>query len=271
MVSSLAIVFMVISLAICILLPVILTVYFYRKYKISLRAVMLGVAVFVVFQMATRIPLLTVLGKQQWYMDMFSNIYAIALFLGLTAGLFEEVGRYIAMKLFMKKSLNWKNAVAFGIGHGGIEAILLVGITMLNNIVMSIMINTGVFDTMVAAQLPPGVADQIKSALINTPISYFLAGGVERAMTMSIQIAFSVMVLYSVKFKKPLYLLYAILLHTIVDSPLVILGSMGLGVWAIELCIFAMAAISFVYIMKAKAIFAEREQEEAAEESEILS
>lgn len=265
MVSSLAIVFMFITLAVCILLPVILTVYFYKKYKISLIAVLIGAVVFIVSQLATRIPLLALLAKQQWYIEMSSNIYVIALFLGITAGLFEEVGRYIAIKFFMKKTLSWKNGVALGIGHGGIEALSLVGLTMINNIIISIMINTGNFDTIVAAQLPEGVASQIKAALIDTTVSYFLAGGFERIMTMSIQIAFSVMVLYAVKFKKPLYLLYAILFHALVDSPLVILGSMGLDVWTIELFVFAMAVVSLVYIIKAKAMFAKMEHVEAAE------
>jgi uncharacterized membrane protein YhfC len=265
MVNSLAIVFMIISLAICVLLPVILTVYFYKKYKISMSIVLIGALVFIVSQIAIRIPLLAMLGKQQWYIDMSGNIYVIALFLGLSAGLFEEVGRYIAIRLFMKKTMNWKNGVALGIGFGGIEAIALVGLTILNYIVMSFMINSGVFESMITAKLPPGVANQIRSLLIGSPSVNFLAGGFERIMTMSIQIAFSVMVLYSVKFRKPLYLLCAILLHALVDSPLVILGSIGWNIWAIELYVFAMAVIGLAYIIKAKTIFAMKEQEEAAD------
>ncbi|HYE08596.1 MAG TPA: YhfC family glutamic-type intramembrane protease, partial [Patescibacteria group bacterium] len=213
MVNNLSIAFMIVTLLICFLLPAALVVYFYKRHKISLIAVLWGAIVFLVSQVATRIPLLTILGKQQWYMEMSSNIYLIALFLGLTAGLFEEVGRYIVMKFFMKKSLSWKSGIAFGIGHGGIEAMVIVGLTILNYLIMSFMINSGVFESMIAANLPQGVAEQIKSMLVDTPAINFLAGGFERIMTMIIQIAFSVIVLYSVKFKKPVYLLYAILLH----------------------------------------------------------
>lgn len=262
MVNSLSIIFMVISVLICILMPVILVIYFYKRHKASLLAVLIGALVFVVSQLLIRIPLLSVLGKLQWYQDMSSNIYLIALFLGLTAGLFEEIGRYFAMKLFMKKTLSWKNAVAFGIGHGGIEAIVLVGLTLVNYIVMSFMINSGAFDAMVAATLPAEVAAQIRSMLIDTPVINFLAGGYERMMTMVIQIAFSVMVLYSVKFRKPLYLILAILLHAVVDSPIVILGTMGWNVWAIEGIITLYALAGLVYIIRAKKRFAAREQEE---------
>lgn len=265
MVNSLSIIFMIISLLICFLLPVVLTVYFYRRHKISLMAVLLGAMVFLISQVVIRIPLLSILGKQQWYIDMSANIYVIALFLGLTAGLFEEVGRYIGMKFFMKKNLSWKNGVAFGIGHGGIEAIALVGLTILNYLVMSLMINSGVFDKMIAVNLPPAIAEQIKSMLVDSPIINFLAGGFERIMTVIIQIAFSIMVLYSVKFKKPSYLVYAILLHAVVDAPTVILGSMGLNVWAIELLIAAYAALGLLYIMKVKSIFSKKEEEQGVE------
>lgn len=261
MVSSIAIAFMVFSLGICFLLPISLAVYFYKKHRISLMAVLIGAGVFVVSQIVLRIPLLALVGKQQWYIDMSANAYVLGLFLGLTAGLFEEVGRYIAMKFFMKKTLSWKNAVAFGIGHGGIEAIALVGLTLLNYLVMSFMINSGAFDSLVAAKLPPEIAQQIRVLLVESPTVNFLAGGFERVMTMSIQIAFSIMVLYSVKFRKPLYLVLAILLHALVDAPLVVLSTMGLSVWAIELYVAALAVAAFVYIIKAKDSFEKREQE----------
>ena len=87
-----------------------------------------GAAVFILFQLVTRIPLIQlVLPGMDWYKETIqSNIWTYGLFLGFTAGLFEEVGRYLAFILILK-NLDWKNAVAFGIGHGGIEAILLVG------------------------------------------------------------------------------------------------------------------------------------------------
>jgi uncharacterized membrane protein YhfC len=262
MVNTLSIVFMVISMLICFLLPVALIIYFYRNYKISLIAVLFGALVFLLSQVAIRIPLLSILGKQQWYIDMSANIYVSALFLGLSAGIFEEVGRYIVMKLLMKKSLNWKNGIAFGIGHGGIEAIVIVGLTLLNYIVISIMINSGLFDSTIAATLPPAIAEQIRTTLIDTPTINFLGGGFERTMTMIIQIALSIMVLYSVKFKKPIYLLYAILLHAVLDSPTVVLVDMGLNVWIIEIFIAACAAVSLIYIIKTKSIFAKQEEEQ---------
>lgn len=260
MVSNLTIAFMAVSLLIAVLMPVILVIYFYKKHKISLKVLFIGVSVFVVFQLLTRIPLLALISTQGWYKSMAANIAVLAIFLGLTAGLFEEVGRYIAMKLFMKNNLRWKDGLAFGIGHGGIESIIIVGLSLINYIVLSFMINAGLFDSMVAAKLPPEAAAQIKSMLIAAPAFNQLAGGFERIMAMILQIAFSMIVLYSIKAKKPVFLLYAILLHCLVDSPLVILSYMKMNVWAMELILAIIAAAGLALIIKFKDIFAAMDQ-----------
>jgi len=250
MVSNLSLSFMTVSLIISILMPIALIVYFYKREKISLIAVLIGAIAFVVSQLLLRMPLLSFLSTQTWYRAMSLNIAFSAVFLGLTAGLFEEVARYIAMKYFMKNRLSWRNGLAFGIGHGGIEAILLIGMGMLSNIIISLMINSGTFEGVMSVQLAPEAIEQAKSALVNIPSLDFLAAGYERIMTMIIQIALSIMVLYSVKLKKPVYLIYAILLHGIIDAPVIILLSMKLNTWVIEIYVTACAALGLVYIIK---------------------
>ena len=49
------------------------------------------------------------------------------LVLSLTAGLFVETARWLMLRRFAPAARGWRNAVMFGAGHGGIEAILLVG------------------------------------------------------------------------------------------------------------------------------------------------
>ena len=65
----------------------------------------------------------------------------------------------------MKNELEWKNGVVFGIGHGGIESIFLGGFANVNNIAVSLTINSGAFDNM-AKQLPAETADMIKEQLL---------------------------------------------------------------------------------------------------------
>lgn len=255
MIRTDALIFMGFTALFTILGPIIAAILFYRKQKYFVGSVFIGAAVFFLFQMVTRIPLIQlVLPKMQWYQDMAkNNIWVYALFLGFTAGLFEEVGRYLAFILVLKKHHDWKNAVAFGIGHGGIEAILLVGLTYVSNLMTSMMINSGLYETMIA-QYPEqarGAMIQVKDLLVQTPSSLYLIASVERLFTFFIHIALSVLVMVGIQKKKGLlYLGLAILLHMLIDSPVVVLSASGVNMWVIEGFIFILAIISFLYIRK---------------------
>ena len=66
-------------------------------------------------------------------------------------------------------------AVGAGLGHGGIEAIVIVGMTYINNLLYSAMINTGAFDTMVESTAQMGVDENtlknsFASNSINSPL-----------------------------------------------------------------------------------------------------
>jgi uncharacterized membrane protein YhfC len=256
MVSGISILFMVISLLIIFLLPVGLMIYFYQKEKISLLAVLVGALVFFVFQVATRLPLLNYLAGLEWFQGIATDMVFISVFLSLSAGIFEEVGRFVGFKYFLAAILERKNGIAYGIGHGGIEAILLVGLTYINNIAFSMMINAGTFDKVIV-QLGPVTAGIIRDALVKTPPVMFLIGGMERFFSIIIQIALSLIVLYAVKFKKRSFLLYAILIHTFINIPAVMITQQELSIWISQLYIFIIAAAGFQFIKKSKTLFGE--------------
>ncbi len=58
------------------------------------------------------------------------------LVLSLTAGVFEETARWLMLQRFATAARDWRNAVMFGAGHGGIEAILVVGGSTIYGIVL---------------------------------------------------------------------------------------------------------------------------------------
>lgn len=255
MVTGLSIFFMAISLLIGICFPIGLAIYFYKKDRVSISVIFLGALTFTVFQILTRIPILNYIQSQQWFIEFSSNFALLWIFLGLTAGVFEELGRFIMYKLFMKKKLSRSNAIAFGIGHGGIEAVLLLSIPMVNNIVLSIMINNGIFAEKIAPTLPLAQAIQIKNALTSTAPYMFAMGGIERILAIVIQIAFSVLVMYGVKTGKFRYVVYAILAHMLVDTPIGFLSKAGVGIWGIEAFVAVCAMIGYIYIKKSKQTF----------------
>jgi len=252
MVSTLSILSMAFTAVFTILAPVLVAIVFYRKQKYFIGALFTGVGVFTVFQLFTRIPLIQViLPRMQWYKDMTKNIWVYALFLGFTAGLFEEVGRFLAFKLILKKYLSWNNAIAFGIGHGGIESVLIAGMAAVNNLIYSTMINSGMYDSFIAPALPGGQAEMLKNQLVQLPPYMFLVSSAERVFAFTIHLAFSVLVMIGIRRKKGLlYLGIAIFLHMVVDSPIVILQASGVSIFVIELIILVMAVIALLYVIK---------------------
>ncbi len=261
MVGTASIIAMVITLIICFGLPIGLVIYFYKKEKIALIAVLVGAVVFLVTQVFTRIPLLSYLSTLEWYQQMAANLLIIALFLSLTAGLFEEVGRYFGFKLFLKKHLSWKNGVAFGIGHGGVEAIALVGLAYVNNLVYSFLINSGQFAETIAPVLGPEMSAYLVAQLTEMPAYMFLVAGLERAFTIVIHIALSLVVLLAVTKGKTIYLLYAILLHAAVNLPAVLIPGLGYNILYAELYLLVLTVIGVIFIKRSRNSFPAIESE----------
>jgi uncharacterized membrane protein YhfC len=266
MISGTKLFFMIISVIISIGLPILLAVLIVKRFKASVWPIIVGVIVFFVFQSILRIPLLNALSGTYWYQDLSDNTFLFSLFLGITAGIFEEVGRFIGYKVLIKrKNYSYKNGIGFGIGHGGFESVLLVGFTYINNIIMSIFINNGKFNTVFAASFSKDTLTLVKSQLIDTKAYMFLLGGIERIFAITIQIAFSLIILYAVKYKKYRYILLAILLHALVDTPVAYMSYNGIGTFYIEGYTLLCAIAALLYIMKSKKYFSDKISEETGE------
>ena len=214
----------VFALICAVLLPIALAVIFCVRRKDSWKPILFGALTFAVFQILTRMPLLLmVLPNYGWYNALeVAQPVLYALFLGATAALFEEGGRFFVMSLFLKKHRSTLSGVEFGIGHGGIEAILLVGINA------------------IAMLLSP---TELAAA------GMVFAGGVERLSAMMLQIAFSVMVLKSVRDKNPVWLLAAFILHTAIDAATVLLLAQ-LGVWPLEALLLLVGGLLLWWTLK---------------------
>ncbi len=249
MVSGLSITFMAITLLIVFIFPVGLWIYFYKREKISGIAVLVGALTFFVSQIVLRIPLLQLLQSQSFYAVIGKNIWLSSLFLSLTAGIFEEVGRFLSFKFLLKNKLQFKNGIAFGIGHGGIEAIMLTGLTYMNNLIFSLMINSGAFEQ-ISGSMTQEMSNYIISGLTGTNSLMFLAAGMERVFAIIAHIAFSMIVLYGVKHRKNIYIVYAILAHTLLNAPSVIL-SYYFGLWG-EVYVLLFAVMSIWIIKRLK-------------------
>lgn len=207
------------TLLVSLLLPFFISIYLIIRSKLYFKPIIVGVLTFLIFQVFTRIYILQViLPTQVWYIQFtyeFPILYAFLL--SLSAGLFEEIGRYLMMKYALRK-MDIKQALAFGLGHGGIEAILFVGVALL-------LTNPAVIDTQ----------------------QLFMAG-LERFSAILFHLGFSVLV-YQMIFKQKKYnLLISIGFHTLVNFVSVVLMFNGVNLWIMEGILFVFAIMMFLFI-----------------------
>ena len=146
---------------------------------------------------------------------VLTHAWAYTLIGCLLAGVFEEVGRYLAFRFLLKRYTNRRDAVTYGIGHGGIEAILVLGLTAINNIAIAQLVNSGSIET-ITNGLTGAQLDQVQAqiaAVASFGAANLLLGLAERAIAMTLHISLSVVVFRAVRQRKAGYLGLAVALH----------------------------------------------------------
>lgn len=234
MVGTLTFVGLFFSIILSTILPIVAIIVFAAKNKGKKlwSAWLIGAAGFVVFQLIIRVPILSLFAAQEWY-TTFTTEHTIIYFaaLAFTAGLFEVAGRYITAKL-ISKELTYKRAIAAGLGHGSIEAILIVGISLISYIVIGIMINQGGFETIIQQVEATGTDSSalytLQDQLVSQPSILFFASGFERFLTIIAHTAMTTIVCYFVSKKKDFIgIVLCLAMHTALDFFGVILSSLG--------------------------------------------
>lgn len=178
--------------------------------------------------------------------------WAFVVYGALAAGVFEEVARYVAFQGFLKKHNEWIDGVGYGIGHGGAEAVIIGAATAVFLLFAANSINS---DQLTQLHLPPAGLISVQNTLVNTPSWVFLLMGIERLAAMVIQIALSLVVLYSVKAHKVGVLFLAIFLHALSDIIPALFQSKLLILPLTELTVILTAVISGIIIYKLKKVF----------------
>lgn len=260
MVSIFTILALVFSLLACFLFPIVLCIVFMKKTRPGPKPLIAGILVFIVF--------VVILEQLMHYAFLVSipstkalfegNVWLYATYGALAAGIFEEGGRFLAFTIFMKKKREWKHGIAYGIGHGGIEALLLAAPGVLNSLIYAAMINTGTFDALIKTQ-PKVTSDllmQAKDTLMTESSWMFALTGVERICAICFQIALSVLVLYAIYSKRYILIGLAVFLHAAIDFPAVLFQRGLLPLWMIEAYCVVLAVPALIFIIKSRRLFA---------------
>lgn len=180
----------VFNLLVCFGLPLGALLYYLARRRGHCLAFFLGAGAFGLAQLLLRLPLLRFLQSKAWFMAFAAkNPLVFLLLLSFSAGLFEESARYLAMRLFMKNRLQPSYALAFGLGHGGLEAAYLVG------------------------PVWAGALLQQRAQLAAAPALAILPSGVERLLAIALHVGLSLIVLCAMRRGAPVLVLLAIALH----------------------------------------------------------
>ena len=238
-----------ISLAVAAILgiavPVVLAWWLVRKYQIHAQTILIGAGTFIVFALLLEPILHQVVLKGPHGAAIMGNVWYYALYGGLAAGLFEETGRFLSMKFLMRREPGTAlPGVGYGIGHGGAEMLILFGISMISNLVVSVMINAGQAD-LLTAKVPEEQLSQVQAQFAQ--LSALTPGALciglwERISALVLQLGLSMLVWSAVRRGGKWLWLFpaAILLHALVDTAAVVL-SKNVGMVAVELIICSMA------------------------------
>lgn len=202
--------------------PIVLAMVLSKRLRVDAHYAGYGALIFFLFQVISRIPLVQVVGGALAPMLKSSQLAALLwlVALALTAGLFEEVGRYVGYRWLMRREQKtWEKAVLYGVGHGGLESILLVGLSLLGTILIGLALTAVPLTILPAAQRAPLI--QQYAALAAVPGWYPLLGLWERLWTLPVHIGLSVVVLQVFQRGRLRWLWWAVVAHAVVDFSVV--------------------------------------------------
>src|SRR5215207_2052406 len=229
-----------------IVLPIILWIHFTKRFALSWKLVLAGGVTFIASQIL-HIPLVIGMGSFLQSVSLLLN----AVILGLLAGVFEETARYILFRFSLKNIRTWKEGILVGLGHGGTEALILGIFAALAfaNMIVYRDIDLSTIPSIPAEQLE--LAKQQVASYWSAPWYMALMGFVERIFAICLHISLSVMVLYSIVYRKPIWFWLALLWHAFVDAVAVYVGQQ-VGILAVEgiVAIFAIISLWIVFRMK---------------------
>ena len=243
------------SFTVSLIVPLLLGRHFIKKYGVNLFTMMTGVGIFIVFSLILERILHAYILQINTHTASYLNSHpwGYALYGAFAAGIFEEVGRFIGFLFIIKDARKWSDGIGYGIGHGGVEAILLGGLNNLNLLIASIMIDLGIYHSIGSGLT---LSEQnLKTALIDSSSYIFLVSGVERVVAFTFQIGLSLVILLAViniGYKRYLLLMLAILLHVIMDIPAALFQKGACSLWFTEIYALVLAILSFVFIIYSK-------------------
>lgn len=179
---------------------------------------MLGFLSFFISQIMLRIPLLNFLAKNPGFVVFqLQNALLVGCLIAISAGVFEEVFRFLFRRFLIRDSIKIAEPVIFGLGHSLMEIIYIF---------TPVVLASGL-----SVISPLAVVERIFATLLHIEISIIIWNGF-------------------LANKKYSYLFLAILLHSLCDIIIPIAGSLGVGIYVTEILFLLDVAVTGVISLK---------------------
>lgn len=179
---------------------------------------MLGFLSFFISQIMLRIPLLNFLAKNPGFVVFqLQNALLVGCLIAISAGVFEEVFRFLFRRFLIRDSIKIAEPVIFGLGHSLMEIIYIF--------------TPVVLDSGLSVISPLAVVERIFATLLHIEFSIIIWNGF-------------------LANKKYSYLFLAILLHSLCDIIIPIAGSLGVGIYVTEILFLLDVAVTGVISLK---------------------
>jgi uncharacterized membrane protein YhfC len=232
-----------------IAMPLGLAIFLVRRYKAAWSLFGIGTVTFLLSQVG-HIPFnYWVLNPlvERWGLDLGRtlDLAVIGLVYGLSAGLFEEITRYIGYRLWIRQDRSWSSALMYGAGHGGIESILL-GVLTLYAFIQAVTLRGVDLSRIVEADLVRLAEAQLQ-AYWAAPWHLAILGAEERLAAIAFHLSAAVLVLQSFTRRNILWLVLAIAWHTLLDG-VAVFASRTLNPYVTEAILLGLGLLSLGWI-----------------------
>lgn len=169
------------------------------------------------------------------------NLVLYAIFVGLSAGLFEEVSRWLTYRYWATEARSWGRGMMLGAGHGGTEAILLAVLVAINYVTLFALQHGSLWERIPAAQW--GLIQTQLDAVLQARWYDVLLAAAERAFALCLHLVLSLWVMRAVGHRRIGWLLLAVGWHALADA-LAVWLLVTRGVYAAEVGVGLMALVS---------------------------
>ncbi len=193
-----------------------------RRFRLPWRLWWIGMATFFLSQVV-HLPLLALVNRGVYrgappggWQPAPLAFAGYALVVGLLAGVSEEGLRYAVLRWWAADARSWKQALLFGAGHGGLEAIGIGALVLANFFAM-----LSVRGRDLSALVPPEQLAQAQAqvqAFWGADWWLPLLGAWERFFTLPVHIFLAVLVMRAFTHENRLWLAAAVLWHTLVNA-----------------------------------------------------